>query len=81
MDRAIEKVTTFVCLPDEEVDNLRRDVLEESVDQVEHGRPEELRAEAEDEGRQDGELRLGLLGLLLPVPVPDGDHAGRPERN
>ena len=71
-------MTTFVGLPDKEVDNLRRDVLEESVDQIEHGGPEELRAEAEDEGRQDGELGLRLLSLLLPVPVPDGDHTGRP---
>ena len=74
----VEKVTTFVSLPDEEVDNLRGDVLEEGVDQVEDGGPEELRAEAEDEGGQDGELRLRLLRLLLPVPVPDGDHVGRP---
>ena len=71
---------SYVCLisPDEEVDDLRGDVLEEGVEQVQHGGPEELRAEAEDERRQDGELGLRLLRLLLPVPVPDGDHVGRP---
>ena len=64
--------------PNKQVDDLRGDVLEEGVDQVEDGGPEELRAEAEDEGGQDGELRLRLLRLLLPVPVPDRDDAGRP---
>ena len=73
-DGDVEKVCKVSLIsPDEEVDDLRRDVLEEGVDEVEDWRPEELPAEAEDESGEDGDLRLGLLRLLLPVLVPDGD--------
>ena len=68
-----QKIFRHFFLPDEEVNDLRRDVLEEGVDEVEDWRPEELPAEAEDESGEDGDLRLGLLRLLLPVLVPDGD--------
>ena len=64
--------------PNKQVDDLRGDVLEEGVDEVQQGGPEELRPEAEDERRQDRELGLRLPRLLLPVPVPDWDHARRP---
>ena len=82
IENNVEKVTTFYCvfslfpsliLPSEQVDNLSGDVLEEGVEEVQHGGPEELRPEAEDERRQDRELGLRLPRFLLPVLVPDGD--------
>ena len=65
-------MSTFFS-PDNQLDQLRGDVLKDGVQEVEDGGPEVRRAEARDHCSQDGDWLLfsgTLLRLLLPIFIP-----------
>ena len=68
-------------LPDKKLDQLRGDVLQDGVQEVEDGGPEVGHPEAGDHSGQDGDWLLfsgTFLSLLLPELIPECNNVGTP---